>query len=148
MEILENAASSNLHPDAVENYVIADIKGEGYQMFSKYELENGLLSKSYANQVVYPSTLFFNEKDSLVFLQNKGAGLYDYNHPEERLYFRPLRRPFASVIGPVIRWLKKREYSDQMISAFTGVKMLSMEEFADISAEEHFALHEKIAEVN
>ena len=113
-------------------------------MFSKYEFENGLLSTSYADLVVYPSTMFLDDHDSLVYLQNNGSGLYDYNYSEERLYFRPITRPLAAVIGPVIRWLKKRDFTDHMISSFIGIKLLSLDESPVISADQHFTLAEKI----
>ena len=117
-------------------------------MFSKFELENGLISSSYANQVVYPSTLFFTSSDTLLFLQNNGSGEYDYDHSEGRLYFRPLNRPLASVIGPVIKWLKKRDYTDVMISSFVGVKLLSLDEPPAIDVDQHFSLSEKIEKVS
>ena len=116
-------------------------------MFSKYEFENGLLSSSYANLVVYPSTMFLDDHDSLAYLQNNGSGLYDYNYSEERLYFRPITRPLATVIGPVIKWLKKRDFTDHMISSFIGVKLLSLDECPEISADQHFALADKIHKV-
>lgn len=96
-------------------------------MFSKFELESGLIDKNFANLTVIPSTFWMDYHTVKDALDHNMVGevVIEEGPRSSVVKFHSTIQPFASINGPVWRWINSQDIPDCEKSAITGAEIIS-----------------------
>ena len=73
-----------------------------------------------------------------------GVGIFDENE-FGHTFFRSVKKPFATILGPVSTWLSRRGMRNHVISAFTGCRTLSLDKPPCMSLSDVVEVYQKVS---